>query len=46
MWRNYKIRSGRSIETFYAPDIQTAFALARAKWPGATAWECLGSTTA
>lgn len=44
MWRNYKIRADRGMaDIFYAPDLDTAFRLARAQWPGAKQWECLGS---
>lgn len=47
MWRTYKIRAlyKRNARTlhkeFYAPDLDTAFALARAEWPGAISWESL-----
>lgn len=49
-WRTFHIRamyrdeSRTWSETFYAPDLDTAFALARARWPSAVAWEHLHST--
>lgn len=44
MWRTYWIRADRGMaDGFYAPDLGTAFRLARAQWPGAASWECLRS---
>jgi hypothetical protein len=44
-WRRYKMRprvAGHPVSTFYAPDLEAAFACARAAWPWATCFECLG----
>lgn len=44
MWRTYWIRADKGMaDGFYAPDLETAFRLARAQWPGASSWACLGS---
>lgn len=44
MWRTYWIRADKGVaDSFYAPDLETAFRLARAQWPGASSWACLGS---
>lgn len=47
MWRyfnirpQYKVGAHRELSrSFYAPDLETAFMLARATWPGAIGWEC------
>lgn len=45
MWRTYQIRidaTGRTLEV-YAPDLPTAFALARAETMTSSALTCLGS---
>lgn len=39
MWRYYTIEG----ETFYAPTLDIAFGLARARWPFRTSWTCTGS---
>jgi hypothetical protein len=31
---------------FYAPDLETAFGLCRARYPIATGWRCYGATEA
>lgn len=41
-WRNYKIGALGHVEIFYAPDLETAFVLARAQWPSAKQWTCYG----
>lgn len=43
MWRNYKMGALSQVDTFYAPDLETAFALARCRWPTAKEWTCYGS---
>lgn len=45
MWRYYRIRriGEWNIVTFYAPDLHSAFDLARRRW-GSASLECLGST--
>lgn len=44
MWREYTIRvQSGECDGFYAPSLEDAFALARARWPHATAWECVTS---
>lgn len=47
-WRYYLISPGKSVsrscaEEFYAPDMITAFVLARTQWPSAEAWTLHGS---
>lgn len=43
MWHRYRIRQIGSddVRTFYAPDLSTAFHLARLRW-GSASLECLG----
>lgn len=47
-WRYFKIRALNelgpyaSAKEFYAPDLKSAFVLARVEWPRADGWECLG----
>lgn len=49
MWRTYFIRPVNArggvemSKEFYAPNLDTAFALARIEWPCASSWECMGS---
>ena len=48
-WRFYTIQAkceGKVLaeQMFYAPSESTAFLLARSRFPGATSWECLGSS--
>ena len=43
-WRHYVISApGFCSEEFYAPDLDTAFSLARTRWPASTSWSCHGS---
>jgi hypothetical protein len=43
-WRHFKISvPGFLSEEFYAPDLNTAFSLARVRWPASNLWTCHGS---
>lgn len=46
MWRTYQIQNPalRIAIDCYAPDLDSAFAQARVRWPSAATLTCLGST--
>jgi len=45
MWRYFTMMVDCETKVFYAPDLDTAFGLARGWRPMSKEWTCLGSTT-
>jgi len=46
-WRYFKVMNDRGdIDTFYAPGLEAAFGLARARWPLSKQWSCVGAAAA
>lgn len=42
-WRTFRIAANGMVKDFYAPDLDSAFRMARAWQPTATQWTCLRS---